>query len=322
MSDLVQLRPKPSFTLRVSLLDQCQFRCPYCLPGSVDRFTNVKSWLRPDEHAWLAERFVERGVRKVRFTGGEPLLRPDVVEVARAWAGSGVELALTTNGEHLGDKRDALREAGVTRVSVHIDSLKPDRYRRLMGDADVEAIIDEVEAAARVFDEVKINCVVQRGQNDDELGDFLDLSRARGVQVRFIELMNTGSAPGYVDEVFMTGAQITDAIRAERGAREIPRRHKSDPASLWETGDGTVFGLIASDTQPFCDACDRLRITADGRVRGCLYEPGGSDLRVPLRAGGEAQVERILDELIGGKRSYHPSSARARRPFSMADVGG
>jgi cyclic pyranopterin phosphate synthase len=197
-----------------------------------------------------------------------------------------------------------------------------------MGDlGDVDVVFDAVAAAKDAGLAVKWNVVVQRGRNDDELGAILNEAQQRKLEVRFIELMNTGSARGYVAEVFIAGRDIVDVVAgARRGVRALPRRHPSDPAALYEDGHGTVFGVIASDTEPFCADCDRLRLSADGRLRGCLYQPGGLALGATLRRSvddeGLHAVAAVLDAALDDKRSHHPLSPLARAPFSMADVGG
>ncbi|MDP2341806.1 MAG: radical SAM protein [Deltaproteobacteria bacterium] len=315
------------YALRVSVLEQCQLDCRYCRPGAVTSPTETARWLAPAEHARLAALFFARGVEKVRFTGGEPTLRKDLVDVVAAWGRArpaGVRLALTTNALKLAPLLPALRDAGLDGVTVHLDTLRPDRVSALMGTgACVDVVWSAVDDALRLGFDLKWNVVVQKGRNDDELGACLDESKKRGLEVRFIELMNTGSARGYVKEVFLSGKEIVDVVARERGVRSIARRHPSDPAALHETNDGVVFGVIASDTEPFCGDCDRLRLSADGRLRGCLYQPGGLPLGGALRAGASDEaLLTLLDAGLDDKRSHHPLVQAPRLPFSMADVGG
>lgn len=305
-------------TLRVSVLSSCQLRCAYCVPpaGAPDR----AGWLGPEEHRAIA-RAIGARLAKVRFTGGEPLLRTALPDLVRAYAEErpGVPLALTTNGVRLPDRLPALRAAGLRAATVHVDSLRPERYRALMGEADLAEVLSAVRLAREALDLVKVNVVVQRGRNDDEIPDFLDWSRREGIEVRFIELMDTGSAPAFTRAAFFSGAEILARARAARGASPVPRLHPSDPAALHATDDGLVFGVIASDTEPFCGACTRVRLSAEGRLRGCLYEPGGADLRGALREG---RLEEVLGRVLSGKRSHHPSLPAPRSPFSMAQTGG
>ena len=309
------------YALRVSVLEQCTYNCAYCAPGSVTPPTEKARWLDAASYLRLGRLFRARAVTKVRITGGEPLLRKDVVDIIAAWkeAMPDADLALTTNGQRLAAMVDDLARAGLRRVTVHIDTLRDDRYGALMGDATPAAILDAAERARRVLAEVKLNVVVQRGKNDDEIADFLALSQRSGMQVRFIELMNTGSADAYTHDVFISGADIV----ARAGGAPVARRHASDPAAQYRTSDGVVFGVIASDTEPFCDACDRLRLTADGRLRGCLYQSGGIPLGAALASGAsDDTLQALLDAALDDKRSWHPLVAPHRVPFSMADVGG
>ena len=334
-SPLVSLRPRTrasavgrleAYALRISLLEQCNLACGYCLPGEVNPYTENARWLRADEHARLAPLFSRRGVRKVRFTGGEPLLRKDMIEIVAVWAGAlpGAEIAATTNGLLLGQKLDGLIGAGLSRLNVHIDSLRDDRYRALMGPGSVHDVLRACETAVARDLALKINVVVQKGLNDDELDDFLRLSAQTGIEVRFIELMDTGSATDRVAETFISGREILARIGERRAVVSLSRRALSDPAALYRCeDDGITFGLIASDTRPFCGHCDRLRLSADGRLRGCLYAPGGEALGDRLRAGAsDDELLSIIDDGLDDKRSWHPQSAIERLPFSMADIGG
>jgi GTP 3',8-cyclase len=315
-----------SYSLRVSLLEQCQLRCGYCLPGAAQSFTDKGRWLRASDYARLAPHLAARGVDKLRFTGGEPLLRDDVAEVVAAFrrALPGADLALTTNGQRLDRHLDKLAAAGLDRLTVHLDTLKPERYVELMGPGLPDEVLALSLAAKGRLGEVKLNMVAQRGLNHDELLDFLALSRETGLEVRFIELMNTGSAPEHVQRAFISGAELLAGLRAHRPVSALPRRRASDPAALYRCDDdGTVFGIIASDTEPFCERCDRLRLTAEGRLKGCLYQPGGVPLGEALRAGASDEALReLLDAGLDDKRPWHPSVAEERPAFSMADVGG
>ncbi|MBK7859812.1 MAG: radical SAM protein [Archangiaceae bacterium] len=309
------------WTLRLNLLEQCQYRCGYCRPQALRAATPNSAWLTPAEYARLGVLFHAAGVEKVRLTGGEPLLRDDVEEIVRALKRGcpSFTVALTTNGQRLGARLEGLARAGLDRATVHVDSLRAERYRALMGDGDVAEVLAGLEAAHALLGRAKLNVVVQRGGNEDELLDFLAYSRVTGVEVRFIELMNTGSARDYVREAFVPGAEILE--RAGAVAR-VPRRSPSDPAALYRTADGLVFGLIASDTQPFCAHCNRLRLMPDGRLAGCLYQGAAAPLGAALRAGAtDAELAAIVAAAVRGKRSFHPSTER-RAAFSMSEAGG
>lgn len=312
-------------TLRVNLLEQCQLSCAYCRPGAVRPFTPNDTRLTVDEYTRLAHAMRGLGLRKVRFTGGEPLLHPQVDAIVAGFhrALPGVSLAVTTNGLLLPAKLDALVAAGLDGATVHLDSLQPSRLKALMGEADVEGALAAVGAARRALATVKVNCVVQRGRNDDELWDFLETFGRLGVEVRFIELMNTGSAVLYTRKAFVAGADLVARLARRGPVTPLPRRHPADPAALYRTHTGLTFGVIASDTSPFCGECDRLRLSPDGRLRGCLYEAGGLDMRGPLRQGAAvARLAELVTTALQQKVSHHPTRVEPGRFFSMSEVGG
>lgn len=311
------------YSLRVSVLEQCNLACGYCNPGSVTPPSAREKWLSPSSYLRLARLFRARGVVKVHITGGEPLVRADVVDIVASFKEGmpDADLALTTNALRLNAKMiDDLARAGLRRVTVHLDTLRDDRYRALMGDGSPGAVLEAAAHARAAFGSlVKMNVVVQKDRNDDELADFLAMSSRTGIEVRFIELMNTGSADAYTRAVFIPGRDVV----ARLGAQPVARRHASDPAALYRSPDGVVFGVIASDTEPFCSDCDRLRLTADGRLRGCLYQSGGIPLGAALASGASDEtIGALLDAGLDDKRSWHPLVAAHRVPFSMADVGG
>lgn len=318
--------PGSSFSLRVSVLEQCQYNCPYCLPGTVRPYTHRPSWLTGAEYRDIAKMLSHFPVTKVRFTGGEPLIRPNLPDIIRAFRDElpGATLAITTNGQLLEQKWQALVQSGVSRLNVHIDSLNSQKYRKVMGNGDVDKIVALVLQLRPHFEEVKINLVLQKGINDDELCDFLLFSARHKIEVRFIELMDTGSAADYVKSTFLEGADAVRIIERTYAVTPAPRKHVSDAASLYNVPDlGISFGLIASDTQPFCDNCNRIRLTAQGELRGCLYEPRGLPLGALLREGNS--ISQLLDRVnnaVLGKRSFHPLTAREKYSFSMAEIGG
>jgi cyclic pyranopterin phosphate synthase len=308
-----------SFTLRVNVGEQCQLDCGYCRP-SLAPVTVARERLTAAHYGWLAEALAGLPLGKVRFTGGEPLLRDDLVDIVYAFrrALPQVSLAVTTNGAMLPAQLTRLTRAGLDAATVHLDSLWPERYRALMGGGQLSFALRGVAEAKAQLKQVKVNVVLQRGRNDDELDDFLDWSAREGVEVRFIELMNTGSACEYTRAHFVAGAEVVQRLKAE----PVPRRSAHDPAALYRAR-GVVFGVIASDTAPFCAACDRLRLSPSGLLRGCLYAPPGLDVGAMLRGGASlSQLRSALRVALAEKQSHHPSQALARAPFSMAAVGG
>jgi cyclic pyranopterin phosphate synthase len=233
-----------------------------------------------------------------------------------------VSLAVTTNGQRLGPRLESARRAGLNAATIHVDSLRAQRYRQLMGEGCLDEVLATIDRAKSVLDVVKLNVVVQRGLNDDELVDFLAWSRGAGVEVRFIELMNTGRARDFTGVHFIAGREILARIGESVRVSSLPRRNPSDPASLYRAGDVT-FGLIASDTQPFCADCNRLRLSPTGQLRGCLYQPEGLPLGAALKAGaGAPELAELLRRSLTTRKSHHPLSELPRTDFSMADVGG
>lgn len=315
-----------SYSLRVSVLENCQYRCSYCLPGSVKPFAHKPSWLKPNDYASIARVLASFPIRKVRFTGGEPLLRPDLCEIVSAFRSHlpFAKLSLTTNAQHLHKAADQLLASGITSVNVHIDTLNPSKYKSVMGNGDLDEILPSIFAISPQLEELKVNVVLQNGVNSDELHSFVEFSQKHDIEVRFIELMNTGSARDYVSKHFLSGKDALDILSRHYSLREIPRRHKSDPAALFEIPDLKIrFGLIASDTQPFCSACDRLRLTAEGTLKGCLYAPTGVPLATLLQSGASSeQMKNAIEQAIAGKKSFHPLVFGSEHTFSMAEIGG
>ncbi|MFZ5442115.1 MAG: GTP 3',8-cyclase MoaA [Myxococcota bacterium] len=308
-----------SLTLRVNLGEQCQLECGYCLPSCAP-VTPKSQRLLPRHYGRIGVALQAFAPKKIRFTGGEPLLHDELVDVVAAfhWALPEVPLAVTTNGALLPARLDALVEAGLSAATVHLDSLQPRRYQLLMGGGDLRLALDGLAAAKAKLRTVKVNVVVQRGLNDDELDAFLDWSVAQHVEVRFIELMNTGSASAFTRTRFLPGSEVVRKL----GAQPVPRRSPNDPAALFYAR-GVTFGVIASDSAPFCGGCDRLRLSPSGVLRGCLYAPHGVDMGAMLRSGARVpQLRSALRLAVAAKRSHHPSLKAERAPFSMAAIGG
>lgn len=313
-------------TLRVSVVEQCQYRCPYCLPGSKKSFLPKPQWLSLRDYQHIANSFSIFNLTKIRFTGGEPLLRTDLPQIISVFKKQfpNTILGLTTNGQLLNKTSEALRHAGLQTLTLHLDTLKPDRYPLLMGKGCLDTVLSTFLEAHSSFDEVKINMVVQKGENNDEILDFIHFSEKSKVEVRFIELMNTGSAPGYVKKHFFSGQSILDSIRTRYPLFQVPKKNPSDPASLWRIDSKNLtFGLIASDTQPFCNTCNRLRLSSDGHLRGCLYETEGIALKPLLEQENPVEALRHGIKLaLHQKQSFHPLVRLSPTQFSMAEIGG
>lgn len=243
--------------------------------------------LQFEEIARLTDVFIEAGVDKVRITGGEPLLRRDLPAlVATLAAKPGIaDLALTTNGVLLADQAQALQTAGLHRLTVSLDTLQLDRFEKLARSRALPQVRAGIDQAARLFPGLKLDTVIIRGVNDDELVPLLEYARERGAEIRFIEYMDVGGATKWTMADVVSRHEMLDRIAAHYGPIEPVVEVTSAPADRFRLPDGTIFGIIASTTAPFCQACDRSRLTADGLWYLCLYAPDGTDLRAPLRAG-------------------------------------
>jgi cyclic pyranopterin phosphate synthase len=240
-----------------------------------------------EEIAALTDAFVAAGVKKVRLTGGEPLARADLPVLVRLLAAKpGLhDLALTTNGVLLAEHAGELAAAGLRRITVSLDTLKPERFMRLTG-RDAHAHVRRgIEAAREHFGPLKLDAVVLRGENDDEVPDLVSFAREIGAEVRFIEYMDVGGATRWTPARVFSRAEILEAVARVHGAAEPIAGRGAAPAERFRLSDGTTFGIIASTTAPFCRACDRARLTADGVLYQCLYARAGLDLRAPLRGG-------------------------------------
>jgi cyclic pyranopterin phosphate synthase len=279
--------------LRISVTDRCNFRCRYCMPKEVFGpdypYLARSQILTFEEIARLARVFHRQGVRKIRLTGGEPLLRRELTKLI-TWLAElpEVELALTTNGALLPQMADALRAAGLDRVTVSLDSLD-DRIFQRMNDVDfpVSRVLEGIEAAQRAgLTPIKINAVVHRGVNDHTLVDLARHFRGSGVVVRFIEYMDVGGTNGWKLEEVLPGEEIVRRIDAEIPLEPVDPAYRGEVADRWRYRDGSgEIGVITSVTRPFCGDCTRIRLSAEGKVFTCLFATTGTDFRGPLRAG-------------------------------------
>jgi cyclic pyranopterin phosphate synthase len=305
--------------LRISVIDRCNFRCPYCMPEAAypagHAFLRARERLDFDEIERIARVFVSLGVRKLRLTGGEPLLRRDLPRlVERLAAIDGVEdLALTTNGILLDKFARPLRDAGLRRVTVSMDSVDADVFRRMSGGrgelARVEAGIAAAERAG--FAPIKINCVVMRGVNDDGVPDLVARFRGTGHVVRFIEYMDVGTVNGWRGDHVVPGAELARRIDQRWPLEPLPRSAAST-SRRWRFRDGAgEVGFINSVTEPFCGGCTRARVSADGRLYTCLFARTGHDLRTPLRGGASDDALRALVAGIWSHRGDRYSERRA-----------
>ena len=298
---------RPLGSLRVSVTDRCNMRCRYCMPEAEYTWLPRAQILTFEEISRLVRVFAGLGVEKVRLTGGEPLLRQDLPELVRLIRGEPRirDLALTTNGILLAGSAAALHAAGLRRVTVSLDTLRPERmqqFARSSRHADVLAGIGAAQAIG--FERLKINSVVVRGFNEDELVDLIEFARARNAEVRFIEYMDVGGATQWSLDRVVPQREILDLLGHHYGAiTPVVGDDPHAPAERFALPDGATFGIIASTTAPFCGACDRSRLTADGQWLLCLYAERGLDLREPLRAGAsDDEIAGLVREAWTGRR--------------------
>ncbi len=291
---------RPLASLRISVTDRCNMRCRYCMPEEEYVWLPRASILSFEELDRLAGIFAGLGVDKLRLTGGEPLLRHDLPSLVRMLAGKpGItDLALTTNGILLGDQAAALRSAGLTRLTVSLDTLRPERMEQFARSSRHGEVLAGLRAAAGAgFRGTKLNAVIIRGYNDDELEDLLEFGRREGLEVRFIEYMDVGGANQWSADEVVSRREMLERLARRYGPIEPLAENAASraPADRFRLTDGTVFGVIASTTEPFCRTCDRGRLTADGHFFLCLYAGTGLDLRQPLRDGAsDAEIAGLI----------------------------
>ena len=292
---------RPLRNLRLSVTDRCNLRCEYCMPEDDYVWLPREDVLDFEETSALADIFLSLGVDKIRLTGGEPLLRRDMAAlVAMIASKPGLhDLALTTNGILLADQIDALKAAGLGRITVSLDTLHRDRFKTLTRFDQLDAVHAGIAAAQRVFGHLKIDTVVIRGVNDDELISLIEYGRTVNGEIRFIEYMDVGGASRWAPERVVSRREMLDMLTRHYGAiTPVDEPGSSAPAERYALPDGTTFGVIASTTDPFCRTCDRSRLTADGMWYLCLYATRGIDLRGPLRSGMSTTELRTL--IAGG----------------------
>ena len=294
---LLDAQQRPLANLRLSVTDRCNLRCQYCMPEQDYVWLPREDILDFEEIERLVDVFLDLGVRKVRLTGGEPLLRKDVTRlVARLAARARIEdLAMTTNAVLLAANAAALKSAGLHRLTVSLDSLQRDRFIRLARYDELGRVLAGIDAATPLFPGFKIDTVLIRGVNDDEIIPMVEFAKARGAEVRFIEYMDVGGATKWRLDQVVTRADILAVVEEHYGAVDTIPGRGAAPADRFRLPDGTTFGIIASTTAPFCRDCDRSRLTADGMWYLCLYATHGIDLRAALRGG--SSPEQLADLL-------------------------
>ena len=326
---LVDARGRAVTDLRLSLTDRCNFRCTYCMPAEGLPWLSPPELLSVDEVERLARVFVGLGVTEVKLTGGEPLLRREVVEIVRRVraVAPDVDLSLTTNGFLLDRYAAALREAGLDRLNVSCDSLLRHRFEAMTRRDALDKVRAGLAAAeAAGFAPIKLNCVVIGGTNDDEVVEFARLARSTGYDVRFIEYMPLDADHAWERAKVVPSADVRAAIEAVFPLKARPGRG-SEPASTFEFADGAAgsVGFISSVSEPFCDSCNRVRVTAEGQLRVCLFALEETDLRAALRGGQpDEDVAQAIRAAVwpkwAGHRINFPDFVQPRR--TMSAIGG
>ncbi len=310
---LTDIHQRPLKSLRLSVTDRCNLRCQYCMPEQDYTWLPKKDILDFEEMGVLLSVFAELGVDRLRLTGGEPLIRKDLpalVEILSQQAGIR-DLALTTNGIYLPEQGVALQKAGLQRVTVSLDSLRAERFREMTGWDHLAKAKAGIQFAAELgFQSLKLNTVVLRGHNDDELVDLLEFGKQMSAQVRFIEYMDVGGATRWESAKVFKKADILTALQRHYGKLTACAKRDAAPADEWLLPDGTSFGIISSTSEPFCGSCDRSRITADGMWYLCLYARSGVDLRQKLRSGASHQDLLALVSEVWSTRSDRGAEQR------------
>ena len=292
---------RPLKDLRISVTDRCNFRCTYCMPLDKYEWIQKSLILSFEEIERLAGLLAQLGVEKIRLTGGEPMLRHDLeLLIAKLAAVEGIqEICLTTNGTHLAEKCCLLKAAGLDRINVSIDTLDPAKFKAITKRGDLDEVLRGLLAAKDCgLGPIKINTVVEKGVNDDEILDLVEFAREHGLGMRFIEYMDVGNANNWTENKLVPKRKILETIRQKYELRELGREGDRAPAVDYEYADGGgELGIIASVTEPFCGSCSRARLTADGKLVTCLFSDSGFDLRPLLR--GTASDDEILEALRG-----------------------
>jgi cyclic pyranopterin phosphate synthase len=313
--------------LRISVTDRCNFRCTYCMPEEGMQWMPRSDILTFEEIERIARICVERyGFDGIRLTGGEPTVRAHLATLVAKLAQLGIDLAMTTNGATLRHSADALRQAGLKRLNISLDTLDREKFERMTRRDELHNVLAGIEAAQEAgFAPVKINTVVERGVNDDEIVDLARFGRERGLEVRFIEFMPLDASDAWQRNQVVGQDEIVATIAAEWQLEQVPARGAA-PADRWRYADGGgVVGVIPTVTKPFCGDCDRVRLTADGQFRTCLFATNEFDLRELLRNGAsDADIEACIEAAVGTKWAGHQiNQVNFIRPArTMSQIGG
>jgi cyclic pyranopterin phosphate synthase len=324
---------RPLRDLRISVTDRCNFRCTYCMPkevyGREHRFLERRELLTFEEITRLARTFVSLGTRKIRITGGEPLVRRDLERLVEQLAALDVELTLTTNASLLAAKAHTLVEAGLNRITISLDALDDATFRALNDvDFPVARVLEGIDAAVAAGLPTKINAVVKRGVNDDQIVPMAAFFKERGETLRFIEFMDVGHTNGWRLDDVVPANEIVAILDAEFGVEAIDPSYRGEVAQRWRYRDGSgEVGVIASVTQPFCGDCTRARLSAEGKLFTCLFAVRGNDLRALVRGGAsddelEAAVRGIWSGRSDRYSELRSAATTGLQKIEMSYIGG
>ncbi len=338
MNKILDKFNRPVRDLRISVTDRCNFRCTYCMPkevyGEAFKFLPKKELLDFDEIEKIAISFANIGVSKIRITGGEPLVRKNIEDLIKKLSSiKGIEdIAMTTNGYLLEPKLEALIESGLNRITVSLDAIDDITFKKMSDqNYDVNKVLSAIETANKKgFDEIKINCVIQKGVNEHSVLELLDYFRESKNIVRFIEYMDVGTLNGWELSQVLSIEEILEIIQKKYKVKPIDQNYKGEVAKRYILEDhSTEFGIISSVSQPFCSTCTRSRITMDGKLVTCLFANNGLDLRKPLREGcTQEELQEIISNVwINRKDRYSEirhklSPSSNNKKIEMFQIGG
>ena len=304
--------------LRVSLTDRCNFRCFYCLPHGEPPIAPKEQMLSYEEIEYVCDIFVALGIEKIRLTGGEPMMRKDIETIIRKLskfkntdrdAGKLIDLALTTNGYFLPERAHSLKEAGLDRITISLDSLKRDVFKKMTGVDVLDKVLAGIKAAKEAgLEPIKINAVVVRGHNEDEVADFAAFAREHDVKMRFIEYMPLDSGHDWSRSDVVSGKEIRERIEDRFPLAKVEVARGSDTSSRYRFADGAPgeIGIIAPVSEPFCGACSRIRLTADGQIRTCLFSTVEHSLRDVIRSGASRkEIVDYIESVVLKKEPRH-----------------
>ena len=317
--------------LRISLTDRCNFRCFYCLPNGEPAMARKETLLSFEEIEYVSDIFVSLGIEKIRLTGGEPLIRrdvPNLVEKLSRLKPSLKDIALTTNGFDLPRHAEALKRAGLDRVTISLDSLDAANFADITGVDALGKVIDAIDIATKFgFSPVKLNAVIVRGRNDQEIVDFARFARERGVSMRFIEFMPLDSGHEWDRGMVVSGREIRETIDAVFPLERLGESRGNETAWKYRFADGAPgeIGIIAPVTEMFCGQCSRIRLTADGQIRTCLFSTKEYDLRGIIRRGADrSEVVEFIEAAVLQKEPRHYINDPSFKPASrtMSFIGG